>query len=359
MNNTVPCPDNGSCGHKNHRPGSHAYKWCLYKASARSRHQGKKNVSRTPPISASDAQKRTLPQYNALVEEAREKGAYNAAESFVTSDMVIPEESVQTYIDDPTELNYMSREEWEERVLDDIRGRTDEIGAKLGFSVDDLDEDELDILAQAVFDSDRSDIAGAEAKNMKPRTFTHFCSPTETGRRAAFDKAVHEYDAGSDEWYDTLAAGYHRDLMAKNLSYPGDGSNGDEDRQAITSALKQAIGNNPENIAGNYYDLPGIEVVWTGNLSDVGPNDDDGSSEKLHITRPYLILTDGMGGTHSDPVQLHGDYVVDLPSREERLHGAESGIRDDMTGGNMRHFDYPDGAGLAKFKAAATRRTFE
>ena len=356
MNNIVPCPDNGKCGYKNHRPGSHAYKWCLYKASARARHQGKKNRSQTPPPSASDAQKRTLPKYNALVMEAKEKGVYNAAESFVNSDMVIPEDHIQTYIDDPTELNYMIREEREERILDDIKGRGDEIAAKLGFNADDLDDDEFDMLIQAVFDSDRSDIAGAEAKNMKPRTFTHFCSPTKTGLRAAFDKATQEHDAGSDEWYDTLAAGYHRNLMTKNLSYPGDVSNGDEDRQAIASALKQAIGDNPENIAGNYYNLPYVEVVWTGNLSDVGPND---ASEKLHVMRPYLILADGMGGAYSDPVQLHGDYVIDLPSREERIHGAESGIRDDMTGGRTRYFDYPDGAGLDKFKAAGTRRTFE
>lgn len=356
MSSTIPCPDNGKCGHKSHRPGSHAYKWCLYKASARARHQGKKNSSQTPPPTAGDSLK--FPKYYALVNEAKEKGVYNAADSFISEDMVIPENLVQVYINNPTEVNAMHREEWREYISEDIQSKSSEIAAELGFNVDNLDDAEFDTLVDAVFDSDSSDIAGAEAKNMRPRTFTHFCAPTKTGRRAAFDEAMQKYEVGSDEWYDALADGYHRDLMAKNLSYPG-GSNGDEDRQAIASALKQAIGDDPVVTEDDYYNLPSIEVAWTGNLSDVGPNDDDGSSEKLHVMRPHFVLTDGMGGTFNDPVQLHGDYAIDLPSREDRKHGAESGILDDMTMDRFRYFDYPDGVALSQYSAAGVYRTFE
>lgn len=180
--------------------------------------------------------------YQNLVKEAKKRAVYSAADSFVNRDMVIPEEFVQAYINNPTEINDMNREEWEEYIRDDIQGRGDEIAAKLGLNVDDLDDAEFDTLVEAVFDSDRSDIAGAEAKNMKPRTFTHFCSPTKMGRRAAFDKAMQKYEVGSDEWYDALADGYHRDLKDSHLRYPGragmGGSKGDEDRQAIASALK-------------------------------------------------------------------------------------------------------------------------
>lgn len=355
----VPCPDGGKCGSGKHRQGSNAYNWCLYKASARARHQGKGSYAK-PPSTAGDAQRQKLPKYNELVKEAKEKGVYNAADSFVNKDMVIPEEFVQAYINNPTEINYMSREEWEEYICDNIRGRGDEIAAKLGLNVDDLDDDEFDKLVAAVFDADRSDIAGAEAKNMKPRTFTHFCSPTEMGRRAAFDNAMQKYEVGSDEWYDALADGYHRDL---NLRYPGragmGGSKGDEDRQAIASALKQAIGDNLRWFNDDYRNLPSIEVVWTGNLSDVGPNDDDGSSEKLHVMYPYFVLTDGMDGLFNDPVRLHGDYAIDLPGREDRRHGAESGICDDMTMNDFRLFYYPDEVGLGQYSAADVYRTFE
>ena len=299
--------------------------------------------------------------YQNLVKEAKKRAVYSAADSFVNRDMVIPEEFVQAYINNPTEINDMNREEWEEYILDDIKGRSDEIAAKLGLDVDDLDDSEFDTLVEAVFDSDRSDIAVAEAKNMKPRTFTHFCSPTEMGRRAAFDKAMQKYEVGSDEWYDALADGYHRDLKDSHLRYPGragmGGSKGDEDRRAIESALRQAFDDDLDDI--DYYDLPSIEVVWTGNLSDVGPNDDDGSSEKLHVMYPHFVLTDGMGGVYNNPVRLHGDYVIDLPSREDRRHGAESGILDDMTMERGGFFDYPDGVGLAQYSAADVYHTFE
>lgn len=72
-----------------------------------------------------------------------------------------------------------------------------------------------------------------------------------------------------------------------------------------------------------------------------------------------LELTDGMGGTFNDPVQLHCDYAIDLPSREDRQHGAESGILDDMTMDRFRCFDYPDGVALSQYSAAGVYRTFE
>ena len=354
----VPCPDGGKCGSSKHRPGSNAYNWCSYKASARARHQGKSRIAQCVPLSANDAQRRARREYMKL---AKERSVYSVADCIVTEDMVIPERSVQSYINDPTKINDTYRKKWEDDIRKNIQEKSEGILAKLGLDADDLDDDELDIVMDAVYHADNSDIAGAEAKNMKPRTFTHFCSPTEMGRRAAFDKAMQKYEVGSDEWYDALADGYHRDLKDSHLRYPGragmGGSKGDEDRRAIESALRQAFDDDLDDI--DYYDLPSIEVVWTGNLSDVGPNDDDGSSEKLHVMYPHFVLTDGMGGIFNDPVRLHGDYVIDLPSREDRRHGAESGILDDMTMKRGGFFDYPDGVGLAQYSAADVYRTFE
>lgn len=97
----------------------------------------------------------------------------------------------------------------------------------------------------------------------------------------------------------------------------------------------------------------------SGMIVPKAPNDDDGSSEKLHVMYPHFVLTDGMGGVYNNPVQLHGDYVIDLPSREDRRHGAESGILDDMTMDRFRCFNYPDGVGLSQYSAADVYRTFE
>lgn len=352
----VHCPNGGKCGSNKHRPNSIAYRNCL-ESSTRSSDKGAGGANLALPGKAKSGL--LSGGYANLVKEIEKHRVYSAADSFVNKEMVIPDEFVQAYINNPTEINNMNREEWEEYIRDDIQGRGDEIASKLGIDVDDLDDSEFDTLVEAVFDSDRSDIAGAEAKNMKPRTFTHFCSPTKMGRRAAFDKAMQKYEVGSDEWYDALADGYHRDLKDSHLRYPGragmGGSKGDEDRRAIESALRQAFDDDLDDI--DYYDLPSIEVVWTGNLSDVGPNDNDGSSEKLHVMHPHFVLTDGMGGTFNYPVRLHGDYVIDLPSREDRPRGVESGILDDMTMERGRYFDYPDGVGLARYSAADVYRT--
>ena len=352
----VICPNGGRCGSRKHRLGTKAYQQCFEQSTS-----GGGQISRDIPILASvyEGQDRRLSNIKTM----QEIKVYSAAESFINKDMVIQEDMVQAYINNPDDINELCREEWEGHIRDDIEGYSEEIFNKLGMDIDEYDSEEIEYVLDAALEADRSDIAGAMARNMKPRTFTHFCSPTEMGRRAAFDKAMQKYKVGSDEWYYTLADGYHRDLKDSHLRYPGragmGGSKGDEDRQAIASALKQAIGDNPGEIDSDYYSLPSIEVVWTGNLSDVGPNDDDGSSEKLHVMYPHFVLTDGMGGVYNNPVQLHGDYVIDLPSREDRLHGAESGILDDMTMDRFRYFNYPDGVGLSQYSAADVYRTFE
>ena len=174
-----------------------------------------------------------------------------------------------------------------------------------------------------------------------------------------------KYEVGSDEWYDTLAEGYHRDLTSEHLTYSGPvardgGKRGAHDRKAIASALKQALGDMVDEIDESYYEegeMPGIEVVWTGNLSDVGPNDEDGSSEKLHILAPHLIFSYQYEGIASDPVQLRGEYVIDLPGRGRRARGFESDILDDMSRKRMRYFDYPDGVGLDQYAAKSVFRT--
>ena len=359
----VPCPDGGKCGNQKHRPNSHRYKWCLHMAQMRQRSRDTK----ARILAQGGTNTQSLSDYTKMVDGMRKEidsVAYAAANDYVTTDMVIPEEFVQAYINNPDDTNDMLREKLKGDIRDDMLNKDRDILFKLGMGIDYFSDDEIDTVIDAVLEADRSNIAGAMAKNMGPRTFTHHCYPTKNGSRAAFDKAMHEYEVGSDEWYDALADGYHRDLKDNHLSYPGragmGGSQGDEDRQAIASALKQAIGYDLNEIDDDYYDeLPGIEVVWTGDLSDVGPNDDSGLQEKLHIWQPHFIFSHPTGEVVSDPVRLHGQYVIDLPSREDRYNGAESRILDDMSSRRTRRFDYPDGVGLSQYSAADVYRTFE
>lgn len=180
-------------------------------------------------------------------------------------------------------------------------------------------------------------------------------------RQRVLDKARSKCKVGSDEWFDLLAESYYNDVTSNRPNVTGGRlSKSEEDRQAIASALKQAIGYDLNEIDDDYYDeLPGIEVVWTGDLSDVGPNDDSGLQEKLHIWQPHFIFSYPTGEVVSDPVRLHGQYVIDLPSREDRCNGAESRILDDMSSRRTRRFDYPDGVGLSQYSAADVYRTFE
>lgn len=157
----IPCPNGGKCGSRNHRPNSVAYRKCL-EGSTRGQDKG---TARNLTITHETNRGVMDGGYQNLVKEAKKRAVYSAADSFVNRDMVIPEEFVQAYINNPTEINDMNREEWEEYIRDDIQGRGDEIAAKLGLNVDDLDDAEFDTLVEAVFDSDRSDIAG-----LRPRT---------------------------------------------------------------------------------------------------------------------------------------------------------------------------------------------
>ena len=351
----VPCPDGGKCGSSKHRQGSNAYNWCLYKASARARHQGKNRLSKGAPPSANDAQRRARREYMKL---AKERSVYSVADCIVTEDMVIPERSVQSYINDPTKINDTYRKKWEDDIRKDIQEKSEDILAKLGLDGNDLGDDELDIVMGAAYHADNSDIAGAMARNMRPRTFRHYCSPTRGGHRDAFKKAMANHEVGSAEWYETLAEGYCYDLnlfYSDSLGRRGAGKPRDDDRDAVVSALKQAIGDNLDEIDEWYRDeLPDVEVVWTGELSDVGPGDGD---ERLHIRSPYVVFSYNAEEILSDPTPLRGEYAIFLPGMAERRHGAESDILDDMSIRRGRYFDYPDGVGLDQYVTNGVYRT--
>lgn len=110
--------------------------------------------------------------YQNLVKEAKRKGVYRAADSFVNRDMVIQEDMVQAYINNPDDINELCREEWEGHIRDDIEGYSEEIFNKLGMDIDEYDSEEIEYVLDAALEADRSDIAGAMARNMGPRTLS-------------------------------------------------------------------------------------------------------------------------------------------------------------------------------------------
>lgn len=274
----VPCPDGGKCGNSKHRQGSNAYNWCLYKASARARHQGKSRLTQGVPSSANDAQKRARREYIKL---AKERGVYSAADCRVTQDMVIPEKSVQAYINNPDEINELCREEWEGYIRDDIEGHSEEIFNKLGMDIDDFDSEEIEYVLDAALEADRSDIAGAMAKNMKPRIFSLSSVDDGEEKRGAFYFANQSGDAGSDEWFDELGSRYHKCAREYGLidrDYDALGHNWENQRtdleESVTSLLKNAISERGGEV-NSADDLPDLSVVWKGSLHDIAPAYED------------------------------------------------------------------------------------
>lgn len=360
----VPCPDGGKYGHYRHRLRSNAYQWCMKKAITRGSNRGQVNSSAVtkPPERRSHVMK-SVDQVMMALRKGKSR-YFELPRYFVTDDMKIGESAIQSYLD-TGRTDGLIKSEWESQIKASIRSNlVEDVSEDVDLS--GLSDSKIDDLVDAVFDDNKTDIVMAIASIQKPRTFIHDVDWWSHDSKAeeALKEANAKHDVGSDEWYDTIAKGYHRDLTDGSLSYPGragmGGSNGDEDRQAIVSALKEALRYNIDDIGEDDYDeMPFIDVVWTGHLSDVGPNDEDGDNEKLHVVNPYFVFSYPYDGVASNPVRLHGDYVIDLSGTQERRHGAESDILDDMSRKRGRYFNYPDGEGLSKYSAADVYRTFE
>ena len=312
----VPCPDNGQCGNKNHRPNSHQYKWCLHMAQMRQRRRegdARRREQGAPPRTQS------LSDYTKMVNDFRKaRGAapYTAADDYVTSDMVIPEEFVQAYIDNPAEINELNREEWEHLIRDDMLSKSDSILTKMGMDPDSFNEDEIETVVDAILDDDRSDIAGAIAKNMGPRTFS---TPVSLPRKnMALREANDQFDFGTDGWYESVADRYWRDMTGK------DGRLDDPDRRSFNgySSVKHSIENAIRDavekrggVVESADDLPDFSVVWTSTLDDISPAIN--RERSIDVGYPYLVATYSDTGAVGKPVRLNAGYRIgyeEMPS---------------------------------------------
>lgn len=352
----IPCPNGGRCGSHNHRVGSEAYGRCVQIATGDSYKSPFVRLTNTPRNVGSD-NGITL---GGMTKTLKSFGTYVQADSPIFSEVSLNSRQVQDYIDNPESVSFNDKQE--SLINEGIRRNIEDIAGSAGIDIDELSPEEVDIVCQAARKAmGRTDALNCVAEKMGPRTFSCDCTGNSPRAAEIFDRRYSTYYDGSKEWYSAMARAYLDDIIEEGWNYDrGDEAAMEADRQAIASALKQAIGYDLNEIDDDYYDeLPGIEVVWTGDLSDVGPNDDSGLQEKLHIWQPHFIFSHPTGEVVSDPVRLHGQYVIDLPSREDRCNGAESRILDDMSSRRTRRFDYPDGVGLSQYSAADVYRTFE
>lgn len=299
---------------------------------------GRGQISRDIPILASvyEGQDRRLSKYEQLIKTMQEFKVYSAAESFINKDMVIQEDMVQAYINNPDDINELCREEWEGHIRDDIEGYSEEIFNKLGMDIDEYDSEEIEYVLDAALEADRSDIAGAMARNMGPRTLSLASINDEDEKRAIFSLARESGDVGSDEWLNELGRLYHShaheyglidrdyDYLLGTRSQKGQIT---DLQESVTSLLKDAIEKRGGEVKSSR-DLPDLSVVWKGSLHDIAPAYED--ENFFTIESPYLVASYKDVGVVGEPVLVRG-YRTPFAGKAEREWGAYSGIQDEIT----------------------------
>lgn len=328
----VPCPDGGKCGSKNHRPNGHRYKWCLHMAQMRQRSRDTK----ARILAQGGTITQSLSDYTKMVDgmrKERKSVAYAAADDYVTTDMVIPEEFVQAYINNPDDTNDMLREKLKDDIRDDVLSKDRDILYKLGMGIDYFSDDEIDTVIDAVLEADRSDIAGAMAKNMGPRTFSS--SPiTSSNKEIAFRYATNGSEIGTDKWFDTLANHYWSDLGMNGIVDPESLYAGEYHttmEAQIRSILKDAIDKRGRAVE-SYEDLSDLSVVWSGSLADLSPHGKE--HDRVCFVNPSLVASYSDTGAVSEPVQVDGLYDIAFNDDNRKWYhkyGSMSQVVDEMT----------------------------
>ena len=299
---------------------------------------GRGQIRRDIPILASvyEGKDRRLSKYEQLIKTMQEIKVYSAAESFINKDMVIQEDMVQAYINNPDDINELCREEWEGHIRDDIDMYSEEIFNKLCMDIDEYDSEEIEYVLDAALEADRSDIAGAMAKNMGPRTFSLASINDEDEKRAIFSLARESGDVGSDEWLNELGRLYHShaheyglidrdyDYLLGTRSQKGQIT---DLQESVTSLLKDAIEKRGGEVKSSR-DLPDLSVVWKGSLHDIAPAYED--ENFFTIESPYLVASYKDVGVVGEPVLVRG-YRTPFAGKAEREWGAYSGIQDEAT----------------------------
>ena len=202
--------------------------------------------------------------------------------------------------------------------------------------IDEYDSEEIEYVLDAALEADRSDIAGAMARNMGPRTLSLASINDEDEKRAIFSLARESGDVGSDEWLNELGRLYHShaheyglidrdyDYLLGTRSQKGQIT---DLQESVTSLLKDAIEKRGGEVKSSR-DLPDLSVVWKGSLHDIAPAYED--EDFFTIESPYLVASYKDVGVVGEPVLVRG-YRTPFAGKAEREWGAYSGIQDEAT----------------------------
>lgn len=333
--NMVPCPNNGRCGSRNHRVGSAAYDRCVQDSTGDAYKSPFVRLTNTPRNASNDSDI----ELGSMTRTFKRFGAYVQPDSPIFSEVSLNSRQIQDYIDNPQSVSFNDKQE--SLINEGIRCYIGDIADDAGIDIDELSPEDVDIVCQAARKAmDRVDALDCVAEKMGPRTFSYDCAGDSPRASKIFDRRYSTYYDGSKEWYSDMADAYLNDIIDEGWNYDGDDEAVMEaDHQAIASALKEALDDNP------YIDhLPGINVVWSGSLRDVAPR--GRNTRGITIQHPNIVIVDPMGvGPVSKPVQLSGEYRVFIPDEEKANEGWTSGIRDETPHKLGEFFEQMDHSG--------------
>lgn len=208
MSNYIECPNGSKCGHRKHHIRSESYKQCLSIASGHGNLAQPDFASTAPPTTSSWNKAKVL---DMLLNG--DSDYYEPPEFFVTDDMKIDEKLIQPYISTGN-IDGLIKDDWEREIKSSIK---DNLTGDVADEMDELggrSDSEIDSLVDAVFGSEKYNIARAIASKQKPRTFVHYYEAPNglKTRQRVLDKARSKCKVGSDEWFDLLAESYYNDV---------------------------------------------------------------------------------------------------------------------------------------------------
>lgn len=345
----VDCPIQGKCGHRRHIDGSDAYRKCLRIKSQMTLPMWQEVLGIVPSAPSYDT---VSPDARRDMEEALELlpycDSYQYPASYIPNDMSFGENDIQTYLNSGS--SFPLKEGIENNIKNRIKDNLNLVAEEIDFA---QTGEEFNAFVDMVFDHEKANILKAIAANNKPRTFTHATDPNYDF--LYIDHDLSGCDVGSDEWFDKLARKYHANVLSSHLRYEQATYSRsyekaiENDRQAIMSALKDAMGDDIDEI-GEDYILPDFRVVWTGELVDVIPDDKD--YRTVAVESPHFILTRG-GERLTDPAPLSGVYRISIPDKRSCQTMYMSEIVDDMSS-DYPYFDYTNNAAKSQYSSPVT-----
>lgn len=238
----VDCPIQGKCGHRRHIDGSDAHRKCLRIKSQMTLPMWQEVFGIVPSAPSYDT---VSPDARRDMEEALELlpycDSYQYPASYIPNDMSFGENDIQTYLNSGS--SFPLKEGIENNIKNRIKDNLNLVAEEIDFA---QTGEEFNAFADMVFDHEKANILKAIAANNKPRTFIHATDPNYDF--LYIDHDLSGYAVGSDEWFDKLARKYHANVLSSHLRYEQATYSRsyekavENDRQAIMSALKDAMG---------------------------------------------------------------------------------------------------------------------